>query len=209
MEEIPQKLQDQIGKFIDDRLSTAQPQVYQNAIIAGQVKPRHLVAGSNPEGTLYQSDGTNFAPITLGANGQILTVANDLPSWQTYTPPASTTVIRQEADGSNATLGTTTRIIGWGFTPGAGGNGMTEIISFGVTFSTAPITGGGFIGYKDSSDPTSVTDCSPVSDFGVSLLMSAVRPLSTTQAQFAIAAMATMSATRRFLYTWWAEGVLA
>ncbi len=56
--------------------------ITQDKILPGAIKPGHLVVGQNPSGTLYQSDGTNFAPVLLGEDGQYLGITNGVLSFQ-------------------------------------------------------------------------------------------------------------------------------
>lgn len=84
MDELTQKIQ----RIVTDQLRATQLQIYQNMIIPGQIKPRHLVAGENPSGTLYTSNGTDFTQLAPGTSGQVITIGSDgLPSYATPVVP--------------------------------------------------------------------------------------------------------------------------
>lgn len=79
-----QELQKKVEKLSEpdkkiDKLE--QKRIYQGDVVPGAVKPRHLVAGDNPEGSLYYSDGTNFVNLGIGTEGQVLKMAAGIPTW--------------------------------------------------------------------------------------------------------------------------------
>lgn len=56
--------------------------VYQQNIVVAAVKPRHLVVPITPKlGDTFFSNGTDFVKLSPGLVGQVLTIANGIPTW--------------------------------------------------------------------------------------------------------------------------------
>lgn len=85
MADLSQDMQDQISALVSKQMGSTSvgSLVTQDAIPPGQIKPRHLVAGANPAGSLYYSDGTNFVKLSPGTSGQVLTLTNGVPTFAT------------------------------------------------------------------------------------------------------------------------------
>jgi hypothetical protein len=117
------------------------------------------------------------------------------------------TVLRQD-DTTNTYTANSVILTGWGFALGHGGAARTaaDTITFGITFSQVPIIVAVACGYKDGSDPSSITD------FGVWDKPNAtVHDLAVGSAQVTQGAcdQVTIVNTRRVGYTWIAVGSLA
>lgn len=64
--------------------------IYQQNILPGVVKPRHVYVDKSPQnGDMYYSDTTDFQKISLGTNGQVLTLSNGIPAWANGSGAAS------------------------------------------------------------------------------------------------------------------------
>lgn len=60
--------------------------ITQTDLTPGVIKPRHLVVGENPEGSVYTSDGTNFTKLEPGSEGSVFIIQNGVP---VYLPPGT------------------------------------------------------------------------------------------------------------------------
>lgn len=94
--------------------------------------------------------------------------------------------------------------IGWGFIVGTGASWATKAITFQTAFSAAPIIVISSAGYKDSSDPTTVSDTTGLWE-NLNLVAGTV---TTTgfNAAFGTLDATTIATSRRILFTWIAVG---
>jgi hypothetical protein len=206
MEELNDKLKQQIERFVDDRLAAAQPQVYQNAIVSGQVKPRHMVPGENPAGTIYQSDGANFTAIPQGTDGQVLT--SDGEGGFSYTTPATFSLsMRAQAITTNSTQTGITIQGGWNFVQGNGTSNMSKAITFPATFTTilVPPLITPLNGKNSAGDPTALSDFA--TNWGVAQNWTTVSLTTSGFTAFNFMA-ATLTANQYSGFTWITIGII-
>lgn len=136
------ELKNQIERLVEDKLSSAQQQVYQNAIIPGQVKPRHLVPGNGDIGNLYYSDENGgFSVLSIGADDQILTAQSGLPTFADPSVPSPWTEDTNTWIYASATTFTITGDFTTVFTKGTRLRFTQTTAKYGVVKSSAFSTG--------------------------------------------------------------------
>jgi hypothetical protein len=81
MDNQTQKALDDLRQEFQDKLDALTGNHSINDVPSAIIKPWHLVAGANPEGSLYTSDGTNFSILNPGATGSVLVLSNGLPAY--------------------------------------------------------------------------------------------------------------------------------
>lgn len=101
-------------------------------------------------------------------------------------------------------------LTGWGFWTGDGSNAYERTaISFGVTFSSAPIVILGSLGYKGSTDPTAITDFATiVFNIGDQIFSRDVDGISTTGFNAEIRKSGALTNGWRLGFSWIAIGTL-
>lgn len=128
----------------------------------------------------------------------------------TFTPGTSklvkSAVLRQD-NTTNTYKNNSIILTGWGFCLGDGSTPatVTKSITFGLTFTEAPTIAVTTLGYKDSSDPSTISDFSATSAYVVS--GGAISTSGFTAQGYNLGG-SSISNTRRVGFSWVAIGVL-
>jgi len=102
------------------------PYILAQMIAPGNIQqPGLYPAGNQPGDIYYGADGIHFNRLGVGTNGQVLTVASNLPSWQTLPTQGATLIATKTASASSTidftSIANTTymnyRLIGSAITP--------------------------------------------------------------------------------------------
>lgn len=209
MDESTNNLQQKVQQIVNDQLKATQLQIYQNMIIPGQIKPRHLVAGDNPPGTLYTSNGTDFTQLAPGTNGQVLTIAAGLPSYATPASPPSQvfTQVKNQAIAVNTTYTSGLTIqSGWGYVTGTGSPVLLGSVTYPTAYTTLlmpPVLT--LLGGKNGGGvPTAIADFT--TDWGVTQAIIAVSPSTTGFAVYNY--IATLAAGQYNGFSWMTIGII-
>lgn len=114
--------------------------------------------------------------------------------------------LRQD-DTTNSYATNQVVLTGWGFKTGVSADNMTETVTFGVTFSSAPIVVCQSAGTRAGSNPSAIGELTG----GNRKVL--IQPTSITTTGFTVffldVASATLDTNARYGYTWYAIGTLA
>ncbi|KKU86052.1 MAG: hypothetical protein UY16_C0063G0005, partial [Candidatus Gottesmanbacteria bacterium GW2011_GWA2_47_9] len=186
----------------------------------------HGNAGKTDDGATAWGTTTNYDDITsLSFNSDTLSIAAQDQFWAEYNAKSFTQKIdeltnktnslslsspyalldgHRQDDTVNSQVGYQVVRKGWGYIAGDGTAQIEETTNFGVTFDDTPIILASSMGTKDTTPPTSLTDCKEFSDYAL------VTPGFPTNSNFWTIITrkdsGTLSSSRYFCYTWLAIG---
>jgi len=193
------------GSMVNPNTNQAQPFLINQAQIPhGEIKPLHLAATDTvANGDMYYSDGTNFVRLPAGSNGQVVTLANGVPSYATpsvYSP----TMAQQTIGAASSPTGLLFKG-GWNFVTGNTTNNMQKAITFTSAFPTTLFTVviTGFGGKNSAGAPTALSDF--VTDWGVAQDWIVNSPATTGFTAINFMA-ATLNANQYNGFSWYAIG---
>lgn len=157
----------------------------------------------------YHSDGTAYIEIgNDGTDSKITSGTGHL----VLTVPASklvkTAVLRQD-NTTNTYKNNSVILTGWGYIEGNGSGLISKAVTFGITFSEAPVVSVGIAGAATAGAPSAITDLALNPQAAANVHNASNYGISTTGFTAAIARQSgNMSAGTYFGFTWTAIGVL-
>lgn len=182
-----------------------------SAVTAGTIAASAVLEGNMGFSVITASSTTTFTNKTIGDTLSMTTGnINSSACHITLTPGTSklvkSAVLRQD-NTTNTYKNNSIMLTGWGFCLGDGSTAATttKSITFGLTFTEAPTIAVTTLGYKDSSDPSTISDFSATSAYVVS--GGAVSTSGFTAQGYNLGG-GSISASRRVGFSWVAIGVL-
>lgn len=130
-----------VGSHVDATVGGDLSGTVSNAsIVANAVDGTHIALGSDAAGDIMYYNGTNYARLAKGTNGEVLTLASGVPSWAADSTNVSGTSVGGDLTGtvSNAQIATNTV-------------GITELnVSDGTNGQILKTNGSGTLSFTDS-----------------------------------------------------------